>query len=290
MPLPEPHITRYQRWLRRAARPALRQLRRAVALVGQRSGGFWGSIWDYFASSRPRPTARCSNADDARRALVPGCAGQLRAQVLRHADAAHAAGHPAIVFCDERCSRAATPRQLARAAPPGGVLRGSRCRRMGVQRGDRVCAVLPNTPRPSSPFSRCQHRCRLVGVFARHGAGGGAGPLPPDRAGAAVRRRRLPLRRPAHDRRTCCATRCCAGLPVAAHRAVWPSSTRRSTCATFAGPGAPRTASTRCWPAGQGFEPAGCPSTTRCGSSIPAAPPACPSPSCTATAAWCSRR
>jgi acetoacetyl-CoA synthetase len=31
----------------------------------------------------------------------------------------------------------------------------------------------------------------------------------------------------------------------------------------------------------------GCPSTIRCGSSIPAAPPACPSPSCTATAASC---
>ena len=40
-----------------------------------------------------------------------------------------------------------------------------------------------------------QHRRGVVGVLARHGAGGGARPLPPDRAQAAVRRRRLRARR-----------------------------------------------------------------------------------------------
>ena len=46
--------------------------------------------------------------------------------LLRHADAAHAAGHPAIVFSDEALleARPAARDRLARAAPPGGVLRG----------------------------------------------------------------------------------------------------------------------------------------------------------------------
>jgi len=65
-------------------------------------------------------------------------------QVLRHADAAHAAGHPAIVFQNERMA--------APVAMPWPELRrqvgcfAARLRDAGVVPGDRVCAYLPNTP------------------------------------------------------------------------------------------------------------------------------------------------
>jgi acetoacetyl-CoA synthetase len=74
-----------------------------------------------------------------------------------------------------------------------------------------------------------------------------------------------------------------AALPSVTHVLVHATSGRRpklpavhaSSRGDAARDGRRSTRSSRC----------GCPSTIRCGSSIPAAPPACPSPSCTATAA-----
>jgi acetoacetyl-CoA synthetase len=74
-------------------------------------------------------------------------------QVFRHADAAHAAGQPAVLFQNERMgersemSETSWPelrRQVASLA--------AHLKRLGVQPGDRVCAFLPNTPQAAVAF------------------------------------------------------------------------------------------------------------------------------------------
>ena len=76
--------------------------------------------------------------------------------LFSHADAAHAPGHPAIVFTDEqglaeaRLQHITWPelrRQVASCA--------AAFKRLGVQRGDRVCAVLPNVPETIVVFLAC---------------------------------------------------------------------------------------------------------------------------------------
>ena len=212
-------------------------------------------------------------------------------QVMRHADASHAAGHPAIVFSDERLLAAGELRELSWPELRRQVAAlAAQLQAMGVQRGDRVVAYLPNIPQTLVCLPRRgEHRRGLVGLLARHGAGGGARPLPADRAGGADRLRRLRLRRRAArpDRRwspncwrncRACATWCCC-----------PAWTRPPTCR----PGPRRGAAAPLGRPAGGRAPrasrSGCRSTTRCGSSTRAAPRACPSRSCTATAASCSR-
>ena len=162
---------------------------------------FWQSIWDYFEHrSRRRRTRRVLvERDDARRALVPRRPGQLRARrCSRHADAAHAAGHPAIVFRDEAMQRAGAARRdrLARAAPPGRRRSPRRLRAWASAPGDRVVRLPAQRAADGGRLPRLrQPRRDLVGLLARHGAGGGARPLPPDRAQGADRLRRLSLRR-----------------------------------------------------------------------------------------------
>ncbi len=68
-------------------------------------------------------------------------------QVMRHVDASHAAGHPAIVFCDERLLAAGELRELGWPELRRQVaVLAAQLQAMGVQRGDRVVAYLPNIP------------------------------------------------------------------------------------------------------------------------------------------------
>jgi acetoacetyl-CoA synthetase len=153
MTLPEARILRYARWLAE---------HRGLHFDPTTTAGydamwrwsvddleaFWGSIWDYFDIQSPTPHARV-----LAEAVMPGArwfeGAQVNyaRQVLRHADAAQAAGHPAIVFQNERMRERGQMQQLgwgelrAQVASLAAALRG-----MGVQRGDRVCAFLPNTP------------------------------------------------------------------------------------------------------------------------------------------------
>jgi acetoacetyl-CoA synthetase len=115
---------------------------------------FWASIWDHFALQSPTPwTAVLGDAAMPGARWFEGARLNYAQQVFRHADAADAAGHPAIVFQNERLraqGRLETlrwpelRRQVASLA--------ARLRAMGVQPGDRVCAVLPNTPQTAVAF------------------------------------------------------------------------------------------------------------------------------------------
>jgi acetoacetyl-CoA synthetase len=112
---------------------------------------FWQSIWTYFDVQSPTPHRTVLEA-----AVMPGAnwfpGAQLNyaQQVLRHADAAHAAGQPAIVFqnesmaAPEEMSWPELRRQVAALA--------MKLRAAGVVRGDRVCAYLPNTPQTVVAF------------------------------------------------------------------------------------------------------------------------------------------
>jgi acetoacetyl-CoA synthetase len=152
--LPTPRITLYQQWLERE-----RGLRFAdYDALWQWSvtdlDAFWQSIWDYFCLQSPSPhTAVLAHDRMPGAQWFPGAQLNFAQQVFRHADAAHAAGHPAIVFTDEvglarrellELSWPELQQQTARFA--------AALRSMGVQRGDRVCAVLPNTPQTAAVF------------------------------------------------------------------------------------------------------------------------------------------
>jgi acetoacetyl-CoA synthetase len=157
MPLPEPHITRYQRFLRDTRGlafddyPAL--WRWSVADLP----AFWQTVWDYFGLHSPTPHRAV--LEDARMPgarWFPGAQVNYAQHLFTHAEASHAAGHPAIVFADEamlargalqETSWPELQRQVAACA--------AGLRSMGVQRGDRVCAVLPNVPQTIVVFLAC---------------------------------------------------------------------------------------------------------------------------------------
>ena len=145
----EPRLAAYQRWLRD---------RRGLSFesydglwrwsVGDRHG-FWSSIWEFFELQSPTPWRTVLQAPVMPGAVwFPGAQLNFAQQVLRHADGAHAAGHPAIVFQSERMAGAGAPpvemawpelrRQVGAFA--------ARLQAAGVVAGDRVGAYLPNTP------------------------------------------------------------------------------------------------------------------------------------------------
>ena len=157
---PEPAILAYTRWLARerdlhfdpttpAGYDAL--WRWSVDDLS----GFWGSIWDHFGMQQSPAPYEAVLVD----AVMPGARWFPGAQVnyaqhlFSHADAAHAAGHPAIAFQNEAMqargalSETSWPelrRQVASLA--------AHLQRLGVQRGDRVVAFLPNIPQTVVAF------------------------------------------------------------------------------------------------------------------------------------------
>jgi acetoacetyl-CoA synthetase len=215
--------------------------------------GFWGSIWAYFDIESPTPYRTELVAPVMPGAqLVPGRAGQLRAPGAaprRRRARRRPPGHRV----PERAHGRAGRHPLARAAAPGGGVRHAAAR-LGVQRGDRVCAYLPNTPHAIVAFlawrrwARCgrcarptwgRWRCSTASARSRPGADRGRRPV---------------LRRPSlHDRR--------AGAARAAGRA-----------AQRAAPGAAGRRWTRRWPT----PPSPTPDARRTASS--AGPPATPPP------------
>ena len=134
---------------------------------------FWQSIWDYFDLQSPTPHQFVVEGQMPAAKWFEGAQVNYAAQVFRHAEAAHAAGMPAIISHDESSLanamsvRSAGPPQ-ASTAPSGGSalhevssvgaymswpeLRGQvaalalHLQAQGVQPGDRVAAYLPNIP------------------------------------------------------------------------------------------------------------------------------------------------
>ena len=148
MPLPEAHIDRYQRWLRETRGLSFDSYDALWRWSVNDLEAFWASIWDYFGLQSPMPySAVLERATMPGARWFPGAQLNYAQHLLSHADLSHAAGHPAMVFADEamlargelqELSWPELRRQVASCA--------AALKRMGVLRGDRVCAVLPNVP------------------------------------------------------------------------------------------------------------------------------------------------
>ena len=116
---------------------------------------FWQSIWDFFDLQSPTPhTAVLASRSMPGAQWFPGAHVNYAQQVLRHVDAAHAAGCAAILSHNEKSLASGAPhreltwpelrRQVASLA--------LHLRAQGVMPGDRVAAYLPNTPETAVAF------------------------------------------------------------------------------------------------------------------------------------------
>ena len=158
-PLPEPQILRYTRWLARERGLHFEPTTYAGYDALWRWSvddlpAFWKSIWDYFELDSPS-SIESVLADDRMPGArwFTGASVNYAQHVFRHADAAHAAGHPAIVFQNEALrARGETvqtswPELRRQVAAYAAALSA-----MGVVPGDRVVAFLPNIPQTLVAF------------------------------------------------------------------------------------------------------------------------------------------
>ena len=156
------HITRYTEWLARE---------RGLHFDASTTDGydalwrwsvgdlraFWGSVWDFFEMHSPTPFSTVLETEVMPGARwFPGAQVNYAQHLFSHAEAAHAAGHPAIVFQNEamqargELQRIEWPELRREVAALASALQ-----RMGVQRGDRVGAFLPNVPQTVVAFLAC---------------------------------------------------------------------------------------------------------------------------------------
>ena len=140
-------------WLRRERGldlPDYEALRRwSVEQVAE----FWQALWDRFGLRSPTPhRAVLSGGPMPGAHWFEGAQLNYAAQVARHATTTA----PALVFRNERLQREgrsieiAWPDLVDQAAALAATLRG-----LGVQRGDRVAAYLPNVPQAAVAFLAC---------------------------------------------------------------------------------------------------------------------------------------
>jgi acetoacetyl-CoA synthetase len=111
---------------------------------------FWRSIWDYHAVCSPTPYTRVLAAERMPGAVwFEGARVNFCAQVLRHVEAAEAAGQPAIIAENERGEVVELGwRELRRQVAALALT----LRERGVGPGDRVAAYLPNGPQAVVAF------------------------------------------------------------------------------------------------------------------------------------------
>ena len=152
-PLP-PRITEYREWLAREHGLVFEDYEALWRWSTTELEAFWASLWQWFELESPTPwRAVLENPVMPGARWFPGAQASFARQVLRHADAAHAAGCPAVVWQNERMAAPgalAWPELRRQVAVFAGKLADA-----GVQRGDRVCAILPNRPEAIVAFLAC---------------------------------------------------------------------------------------------------------------------------------------
>jgi len=137
-----PQIRLYQNWLREQRGLEFADYDALWRWSTTELDAFWQSIWDYFDLQSPTPHSAVLARNTMPGAQwFPGAQVNYARQVLRHADAADAAGLPAIVSSNEKrehreLSWPELRRQVASLA--------LHLQAQGVQPGDRVAAYLPN--------------------------------------------------------------------------------------------------------------------------------------------------
>lgn len=139
-----PQLRLYQDWLRDTRGLAFDRYDDLWRWSTTDLDGFWQSIWDYHGMQSPTPhSAVVADRKMPGAVWFPGAQVNYAREVLRHADAAHAAGMPAIVSDNERgeVRELSWPELRRQVASVALALKSH-----GVQRGDRVAAYLPNVP------------------------------------------------------------------------------------------------------------------------------------------------
>jgi len=147
-----PQLTRYRAWLADTRGLAFRDYAAMWAWSASDIEAFWASVWDYFGvrSQTPYSSVVTGEMPDAR--WFEGASLNYAAEVFRHAEAADAAGQPAIVAESEdgRVEEIGWAELRQRAASLALTLR-----ERGIRPGDRIAAYLPNTPEAVIAFLAC---------------------------------------------------------------------------------------------------------------------------------------
>lgn len=148
-----PQIRRYQAWLQARHGRHFDDYTALWRWSVDDLHAFWQSVWDYFGLESPTPPRAVLEGDtmpDVR--WFPGAQVNYARQVFRHVAPAEAAGQPAIIAEDElgrvrTLGWAELQRQVAAFA--------TGLRTLGVRRGDRVAAYLPNRIETVVAFLAC---------------------------------------------------------------------------------------------------------------------------------------
>ena len=139
-----PQIRLYQNWLSQNRGISFEHYQDLWQWSITELDAFWQSIWDYFDVQSPTPhTAVLAKNAMPGAIWFPGAQVNYASQVLRHVQAAHAAGFPALIAQNEKgqhqeISWPELQRQVASMA--------LHLKAQGLQPGDRVAAYLPNIP------------------------------------------------------------------------------------------------------------------------------------------------
>jgi acetoacetyl-CoA synthetase len=150
---PKPQLRRYQEWLATQLGLHFKNYHDLWLWSVTDLEAFWRSIWIYDAIESPTPFEAALCVDRMPGAVwFKGAQVNYARHVFRHADAAHAAGQPAIVSENElgeirEMSWPELKRQVASLAVT--------LRDLGVERGDRVAAYLSNGPEAVVAFLAC---------------------------------------------------------------------------------------------------------------------------------------
>ena len=149
-----PQITLYQRWLREQRGLSFESYDALWRWSTTDLNAFWQSIWDYFDLQSPTPhRVVCDGAPMPDTQWFVGARVNYARQVLRHVDAAHAAGFPAIISHNEKSLGTAPAAQLDWPELRRQVASlALHLQAQGVQPGDRVAAYLPNIPEAMVAF------------------------------------------------------------------------------------------------------------------------------------------
>ena len=149
-----PQIRRYQDWLQTQRGLAFDSYDALWRWSVHDLDAYWQSVWDFYELQSPTP--HCAVLADRRMPgarWFPGAQVNYAQQVLRHIDAAHAAGIPAIVSHDERSLGQRAPREIAWPQLRQQVASlALHLQEQGVRPGDRVVAYLPNIPEAMVAF------------------------------------------------------------------------------------------------------------------------------------------
>jgi acetoacetyl-CoA synthetase len=139
-----PQIRLYQDWLKETRGLSFATYEELWRWSVTDLEAFWRSVWDYNEMISPTPFEKALAKEQMPGAVwFPGAQVNYARQALRHGAEAHAAGHPAIIAENElgQVREVSWPELKRQVASMALTLR-----RLGVKRGDRVSAYLPNTP------------------------------------------------------------------------------------------------------------------------------------------------